>query len=534
MRYRRLAVLGATALLGAAVLPPAAASTAASDDGLQLSLLGRYESGAFGEGAAEITAYDPGTHRVFTVNAERGTVDVLDLADPAHPVKVAELETPGANSVAVSRGLVAVAQQAEVATQPGTVAFFRASDGRKLHEVTVGALPDALTFDPYGVQLVVANEGEPDGYCGEANTDPEGSVSVITLLRGWGPGTLHHTWVRTAGFTAWNGRENALREAGVRITGPGASAAQDLEPEFAAVSADGRTAYVTLQENNAVAVVDLWRAEVLRIQPLGLKDHSLPGSGLDASDKDGGVNIAPWPVMGMYMPDSIASFRSGHGRGRGGQYLVTANEGDAREYDCYEEEVRVKDLDLSPEVFNDAAALQENEALGRLTVTGESPRDAQGRVTELHSFGGRSLSVLDHRGRVVWDSGDELERLTAELHPEDFNTDNDENDADSRSDAKGPEPEGVTTGTVNGTPYAFVGLERIGGIAVYDLSDPRSPELAGYVNSRDFAGDPEAGTAGDLGPEGLTFVSAEDSPNGMPLLVVGHEVSGTTAVYQVG
>ena len=40
-------------------------------------------------------------------------------------------------------------------------------------------------------------------------------------------------------------------------------------------------------------------------------------------------------------------------------------------------------------------------------------------------------------------------------------------------------------------------------------------------------------TAGDLGPEGLVFIPAAQSPNGRPLLVVGNEVSGTTAVLQL-
>ncbi|MFI7277822.1 choice-of-anchor I family protein [Streptomyces sp. NPDC049879] len=524
MKHRRLAVLGTVAVLGATAVTPAAAHPHHRDHhggGLDLTLIGRYETGAFDEGAAEITAYDPRSERVFTVNAERGTVDVLDLSDPRRPRKVAELATPGANSVSVSGGLVAVAQEAADKTDPGTVSVFRARDGRRVDAVEVGALPDMVTFTPDGRRLVVVNEGEPDSYCADG-TDPEGSVSVVSLDR-----SGRVTGTRTADFRAWNGREDRLRAEGVRIYGPGASAAQDFEPEYAAVSPDGRTAYVTLQENNALATVDLLRGRVTRVEALGTKDHSRPGQGLDPSDEDGGARIGRWPVEGLYEPDALASFG-------GGRYLVTANEGDARDWDCYGEEVRVGDLALSPRAFPDAARLQQDDALGRLTVTGTSPRDAQGRVTELHAMGGRSLSVRDTSGRLLWDSGDDLERLIAERYPDDFNTDNTENDPDSRSDAKGPEPEGVTVGTVRGTTYAFAGLERVGGVVAYDLSDPRDPELAGYVNSRDFSGDPEAGTAGDLGPEGLTFVPAHDSPNGRALLIVGHETSGTTAIYQIG
>ncbi|WP_129841939.1 choice-of-anchor I family protein [Streptomyces sp. RFCAC02] len=528
MMYRRLAFPVVATALSAVVMAPGAAAHPRDGHGhgtdrgdLELTLLGRYETGSFDEGAAEITAYDARTERVFTVNAERGTVDVLDISDPAEPRKVAELDTPGANSVAVHDGTVAVAQEAGDKTDPGTVTLFRARDGRRIDAVTVGALPDMLTFTPDGRRVVVVGEGEPDSYCA-GGTDPEGTVSVLDLDR---HGRV--TGVRTADFRAWNGQEDRLREQGVRIYGPGASAAQDFEPEYAAVSPDGRTAYVTLQENNAIATVDLVRARVTRVDALGTKDHGTAGNGLDPSDDDGGAAIGTWPVSGLYEPDGIASFG-------GGRYLVTANEGDTRDGDCWSEEVRVADLDLSPEAFPDAAALQDDAALGRLTVTATSPRDAEGRVTELQVPGGRSLSVRDTRGRLLWDSGDDLERLMAERYPDDFNTDNTENDPDSRSDAKGPEPEGVTVGTVRGTTYAFAGLERFGGIVVYDLSDPRDPRLAGYVTSRDFGGDPEAGTAGDLGPEGLTFVPAADSPTGDALLVVGNETSGTTAIYRVG
>ncbi|WP_153427375.1 choice-of-anchor I family protein [Streptomyces alkaliphilus] len=559
-RARTAVLLAGTLALGAGLLAPSAAGAApkpgpkpapevpgGGDLDLDLNLIGRYVSGVYGESAAEITAWDPDTARLFVVSAVAGAVDVLDLSDPTDPRKVGELDAPGANSVAVHDGLVAVAREASPKTDPGTVAFFRASDLRPIREVRVGALPDALTFTPDGRRVVVANEGEPDSYCADG-TDPEGTISVITIPNGTRTTTLNGVRVATADFRAWNGREDELRAAGVRIFGPGASAARDLEPEYVAVSGDSKTAWVTLQENNAITVVHLPSARVTDIVPLGLKDHSLPGNGLDASDRDNAINITEWPVMGMYQPDSIAAFaapatggeagkgKPGKGGKRGGseEFLVIANEGDARDWGCYNEEVRVNALTLSPEVFPNAAELRNNANLGRLTVSVESPRDERGRVTELHVFGGRSVSVLDSEGRMVWDSGDHLERLTAELFPGDFNANNSGNDSfDTRSDNKGPEPEGVVVGTVDGTPYAFVGLERIGGVVVYDLTDPRAPRPAGYVNSRDFSGDAEAGTAGDLGPEGLTFIPAEESPNGRPLLVVAHEVSGTTTVYEI-
>ncbi|MFB4279928.1 MULTISPECIES: choice-of-anchor I family protein [unclassified Nonomuraea] len=518
MRTTTPLCLAAATMSVLAMLPATTAAARAERSGIELSLLGRYSAGAVGAGAAEITAYDAKTRRVFVVNAEQGTVDVLDLRNPRAPRKVATLATPGANSVAVHDGLVAVAQQAADKTAAGTVAFFDARTGKKQREVTVGALPDMLTFTADGRRVVVANEGEAASYCTGAVDDPEGSISVIDVRRGT---------VRTAGFRAWNGQEDRLRAKGVRISGPGVSAAQDLEPEY--ITIDKGTAWVTLQENNALAVVDLERATVRDIVPLGLKDHAQPANALDASDRDGKIDIRTHPVKGMYMPDAISHFGD-----RGRTYLVTANEGDSRDWECHTDEVRVKSAELSPTAFPNAAALKQDAELGRLTVLSDSPKDADGRYTELRVFGARSVSVRAADGSLVWDSGSELERLVARELPGQFNFDNEENDSfDSRSDNKGPEPEGVAVGEVRGRTYAFVGLERVGGVVTYDLSNPRKPALAGYVNTRDFAGDVEAGTAGDVGPEGVLFIDAHDSPTRKPLLVVGNEVSGTTAVYEI-
>ncbi|MFC3688318.1 choice-of-anchor I family protein [Aquipuribacter hungaricus] len=516
------AALAALVLVSVVLSPPAEAGRPGPAVGLEP--LGTYAGGGFEESAAEIPAFDPGTDRVFVVNAQAGTVDVLDVSDPTTPTKVGELATPGANSVAVAGGRVAVAEQAADVQAPGSVSFFDAATLARLSAVTVGSLPDMLTFTPDGRTLLVANEGEPSGY-GPGQTDPEGSVSVVDVRRG----VPTQADVRTAGFGGFDAA--ALRAAGVRLSGPGASVAQDLEPEYVTVDARSRTAWVSLQEANALAVVDVRTATVTDVLPLGTKDHSVPGAGLDPSDRDGGTMIGTWPVRGLYMPDAVASYQS-----RGRTFVVTANEGDARDYFGYGDEARVSSLVLSPDVFGGAAgvaALQAPAALGRLTASTTSPTDVQGRVTEIHAFGARSFSVRDAEGRLVFDSGDQLEQVVAARLPEAANSDNSENgSADSRSDNKGPEPEGLAVGRVAGRTYAFVGLERVGGIAVYDITVPSRSTFVDYVSTRDFSGDLEA-NGSDSGPEGLVFVPATSSPTGAPLLVVGNEVSGTTTVFEV-
>jgi hypothetical protein len=924
------AVHGLPNAASAALTPPNPASN------LVVSLLGRYT----GSGA-EIGAYDATTNRLFVTGPQ---LQILDITNPISPTLVVTVPI-AATSVAVKHGVIAAAVPADPAQDSGQV-FFLDADGATLKTVTVGALPDMLTFTPDGKKVLVANEGEPDGA-----VDPEGSVSIIDISGG-----IANATVATASFTAYNDRRVELLNRGVRIFPGAATVAQDFEPEYIAVSPDGKTAHVTLQEANALAVVDIATATVTRILPLGLKDwsHGLPrlttyrwqdlpalgqapsalagvedaalpdapagvqinlggfsglyfegkttsgalkfvthtdrgpngeptdlishiagkerpfpmpkfqpelvrfeldpntgafiiterigltqpdgvkmtglpnlqagaqgtvhtdevpidlfgnqlanrplgidpegivvapdgtfwmveeyrpsilhfdasgkllahyipqgtaasvgapvgtfgtealpevyaqrranrgfeaialdGStvyafiqsaldnpdsandaaskasrnlrivafdtisqtvaaeylynlrdtsgagdaktdkigdavalgggkflvverddrpgidankliyeidligatdihdpanlatvpagktleqlteaelaaagirpvakrvvtnlaplgytgvtkpeglalvdantiavindndfgmlaepiagdgtvrlnpdpepillglvhfdlpnGLDASDRDGDgggkrINIQSWPVFGLYMPDAIASFMAD-----GVAYYATANEGDARS-----EDKRIGSLALDPTAFPDAAALKQNAALGRLNASSiDGDLDGDGDYDRLAVYGARSFSIWDSAGNQVFDSGDAMERITAQMTPGLFNA----NDGapgkwDERSDDKGPEAEGVTTGVIGGRPHAFVGLERAGGgVMIFDVSQPVAPIFVDYVRSDD-----------DISPEGIIFVSAEDSPTGSPLLILTHEVSNTTTIYSI-
>ncbi|HEY9302494.1 MAG TPA: choice-of-anchor I family protein, partial [Phormidium sp.] len=454
--------------------------------------------------------------RLFVTNANANTIDVLSISDPTNPSLLFNIDLNpyggGVNSVAYSNNMFAIAVENAIAQDPGNVVFFDAS-GKFLNSVTVGALPDMLTFTPDGKKVLVANEGEPNS---NYTLDPEGSVSIIDLF---------DFSVKTASF-------NGVPVSGfVRQFGPNATLSQDLEPEYITVSADGKKAWVTLQENNALGILDIAEGKFEKIVGLGFKDHSLAKNSLDASDKDNKINITTYPnLFGMYQPDAIASYTA-----NGKTYLVTANEGDSRDYDAFSEEARIKDLLLDPTAFPNAAELQTDPKLGRLQVTNTlGDTDGDGDFDELYAFGGRSFSIWDESGNLVFDSGDAFEKITAERFPEFFNASNDDNQFDSRSDNKGPEPEGLTVAQFMGRTYAFIGLERIGGVMVYDISDPVQPVFIDYVNSnRNFLGNPKLGTAGDLGPEGLLFITAKNSPKGNPLLVLTNEVSGSTTIYSV-
>lgn len=509
-----------------------------------------HTDGQGGAGAAEIVAHDPVTKRLFVVNGVQGTLDVLDFSKADQPALIQTInsttlwaEAGGINSVAVNNGFVALAVQASVKTNPGKVIVLRASDLSVAGSAEVGALPDMLTFTPDGKIILVANEGEPNSYGQADSVDPVGSIGVIDVSGLSATGAPIVLPVRIAGFESFNSQKDTLLAAGVRIFGPGARVDQDLEPEYITVSADGKTAYVTLQENNALAVVDIAKASVTAIKPLGMKDHSLAGQGMDVSNEDGGTNtnsgtstirIAPVPVKGLYMPDAIASYTVG-----GKTYLVTANEGDAREYlgiPDGREDPRVRDYcgvsGFDPAVFGTASATLGNDSnLGRLRITmfpggTRTGKNSSGQCNELVAFGARSFSIWDADAKLVFDSGDQLEQLTRDVPNVAFNASNDNNTVDDRSPAKGPEPEAVVVGQFGSKHYAFIGLERVGGVVVYDVTNPQRPIFETYLNTR-------TGATGDRGPEGLALIKAEDSPTGKPLLVVANETSGTTAVLEI-
>ena len=642
--------------------PPAAERTPSK---ISLAFIDRYSSyDTFAEGAAEIPAYDALNKRGFVVNAKAGSVDVLSFDESGIPSLAETIRLDGVapvgvdlevNSVAVRNGVVALAVQDKVKTNKGYVAIFDATTLELLDAAAleqggkIGALPDNVTFTPDGKTVLIALEGEPsDDY----QIDPEGGVGVITLNADNTIGS-----VKIADFRAWNAGGKPLPDE-VRIYGQKTDAlgnvtpstvAQDIEPEYIAVSADSKTAWVTLQENNALGVLDIATATITDIKALGFKDlgksdssgksdsgfvsaHGAgnSGNGIDSDDEDGVINIEAKPgVLGMYLPDSIYAYAAG-----GATYLVTANEGDSRAwgeddnaywaFDAissdggasakmasskgFVEELRVKHLvnksglekrrdsdgDVPPQLMllagggllnpanfawcgavkGDPKGCRDDEVLGRLntswtigyqknpdgtpvlyTKAGELADgstafdDTRLMYDNIYAYGGRSFSIWDEDGALVWDSGDAIEQFLASsdcMLKADrsvpcatyFNSGHDEADAfDSRSDAKGPEPEGLTLGKIGDKTYVFVGLERMGGVLVYDITDPQAPKFQDYLNTREeWDVDPDVSNLngyGDLGPEGLVFVAAADSPTGKPMLIVGNEISGSTAVFEV-
>ncbi len=519
-----------------------------------LQFLGRYETGVFDEGAAEIVSFDTASGNLFQVNANSGEVDIISMSDPTSPTYVSSIDVAAAvanntsitttlgavNSVAVRDGTVVAVIAADAADEKGVAVFFSATDSSFLAAYEVGFLPDSVAISPDGTTVAIANEGEPND---DYTVDPVGSVTIIDISAGVASATV--TDVDFTDFNAGGSRagelDPAIRIFGIKAGNVPSTVAEDLEPEYVAFAPDSTKVFVSLQENNAMAVIDVATPGVDELWSLGFKDHNRLGNELDASDRDNGVNIRNWPVMGMYQPDTIATYAF-----QGTTLIVTANEGDTRDYDGFSEEARIDDLILDPTAFPDAASLQADANLGRLlTTTANGDTDGDGDVDVIYSVGARSFSIYTADGERLYDSGNQFDLITANRLEDNFNNDNDENDGDSRSDAKGGEPEAVAIGTIGGGTFAFIGLERTGGIMVYNISNPHSPRFVQYVIDRDFSEEPSLGDndkdgieesnplAGDLGPESIVFIAAADSPNGKDLIVVGNEVSGTTAIYQV-
>lgn len=520
---RPLMTTGLVLLLVATAGLQAEAKAAQGPSSVHLTQAGLYTDGRLA--AAEIVAHDPRSEQLFVVNGFTNEIDVLDFSDPAHPTLTATIALAaygsGVQSVAVhakspDRSLVAAAVASHDRATPGSVVLFTTA-GEHVATYTAGFLPDMLTFTHDGERILVANEAEP--YCvGSTFVDPYGSITIIDLR----DGTVAD--LRFADLPA------GTIDAAMRTFGPSAGLPQDIEPEYITVAKDDRTAFVSLQENNAIAILDLDAPAIVSVRSLGLKDHSLPQNAFDASERDGRIRIQDWPVQGMYMPDSLAAYEA-HGE----TFVVSANEGDARDYPCYSEERRVRDITLDPTAFPNRATLRDNANLGRLkTTTGGTDLDADGDFDRILSYGARSFSIWNAQGEQVFDSGADFERVVAEQHPAWFNANHEANDAstfDSRSDDKGPEPEALALGRIASRTYAFVGLERMGGIMVYDVTNPEAPSFVEYVNDREF-GAPMA-QAGELGPEGMVFIAANDNSLKVPLLVVANEISGSTSIYRV-
>ncbi|MES2502729.1 MAG: choice-of-anchor I family protein [Pseudomonadota bacterium] len=427
---------------------------------------------------SEIAAYDSITNTIWVAGIVG--VDVLNATNGSLVQHINTSSFGSINSVAISNGMAAFAIESSVQTNAGVVKLFDTTSRSLVsgvNSISVGALPDMLTFTPDGSKLLVANEASPSTYGTRIGTtiprsynpaalDPVGSVSIIDVNT--------RTVTATPGFVG-------VTQVGSNIR---TNTGMDFEPEYIAVNAAGTKAYVTLQEANAIGILDLNTNSFEKIVGLGTKDFSLPGNTIDTRD-NGTINFVSANVKGLYMPDGITAYEAG-----GATYLVTANEGD----------FRADDGDRS-----NASTVGATGDLADLRIS-----NTDSTPGNLFAAGGRSFSILDANGTLVFDSGDFLDKKAAELGIYD----------DERSRQKGVEPEGVELFNLNGRVIAAIGLERTlkGAVALYDITDPANATFLDMIV-----------TDGDLAPEGLEAFTI----NGKSYLAIANEVSNTTTLYSL-
>ncbi len=491
---------------------------------IKLNYVGSFDPSGANTSTCEIVVHDPISQKIFTTSAVAGFLDIIDFSNPLVPTVVNSISMipyGGITSVAVKNGIVAVASPNADEQLNGSVVFFNTS-GQFQKQVTVGALPDMITFSPDGNKVLTANEGQPNlAY----TIDPEGSVSIIDVSVGIS--NLTQANVTTLLFDGYNANEAAIVASGVRKVKSTSTLSQDLEPEYITITPDSQKAWIVAQENNAIIELNLTSNTLGSIWALGTKDISLFGNGMDISDNNGQVLIANWPLKALFHPDGIVNFAV-----NGVNYLATANEGDERDISGFSERTTVGNSGyiLDPAIFPNASVLKQTYNMGRFRVSNAiGNTDADSQFEEIKCLGSRSFSIFNaDTKQIVFDSGDDFEMYTAKNFSTIFNANHENNTPKGRSAAKGPEPEGITTAAIAGRLFAFISLERIGGVMVYDITDPNNVTFVDYKNSRSTSA-----YAGDQGPEGITYIPASQSPTNKAYILVANEISGTITTFEI-
>ena len=503
-----------------------------------------------GEGSGEIATFHPGSKRIFATNGVKNAIDIFDISNVAAPKKVGSLSlSPYGNdvtSVAAGRDVVVAAvlvtetfsATGAPSTPNGKLVVFD-TNGKVLSSPDIlGVLPDSVTFAPNGTTALVAIEGQP--VCAKDDpattakedtdylkaSDPEGGVSIVDLTNPAAP------VVKFAGFKQFNVAQ--MKAKGIAVSSVVNNVAKDFEPEFI-TAVDNKYAYVTIQEANAIGKLDIEAASFESVTRAF--ESKLSVIARDTSDRDSGAGLRNYAnVVGASQPDAIASFKVGSGH-----YFVTANEGDAREYTCLNDDLRGSSLKVDSRRFPNWSTLSANAALGRAKVNPTiGDRDGDGDIDTIHLRGSNSMTMY-RNGIALWDSGELLDQIQIKAfgvaningsHSLSSDKSTMNYVGQDRSDDKGSEPEGVAVGMVGNTRVAILGLERMTALAVFDITQPRSPVFQEWLQMLPAKATP-AKDVKHWSPEGIVFVSADKSPSGKALIITSYELSGSISIHQI-
>ncbi|MFZ9205343.1 MAG: choice-of-anchor I family protein [Candidatus Nanopelagicaceae bacterium] len=503
-----------------------------------------------GEGSGEIATFHPGSKRIFATNGVKNAIDIFDISNVAAPKKVGSLSlSPYGNdvtSVAAGRDVVVAAvlvtetfsATGAPSTPNGKLVVFD-TNGKVLSSPDIlGVLPDSVTFAPNGTTALVAIEGQP--VCAKDDpattakedtdyskaSDPEGGVSIVDLTNPAAP------VVKFAGFKQFNVAQ--MKAKGIAVSSVVNNVAKDFEPEFI-TAVDNKYAYVTIQEANAIGKLDIEAASFESVTRAF--ESKLSVTARDTSDRDSGAGPRNYAnVVGASQPDAIASFKVGSGH-----YFVTANEGDAREYTCLNDDQRGSSLKVDSRRFPNWSTLSASAALGRAKVNPTiGDRDGDGDIDTIHLRGSNSMTMY-RNGIALWDSGELLDQIQIKAfgvaningsHSLSSDKSTMNYVGQDRSDDKGSEPEGVAVGMVGNTRVAILGLERMTALAVFDITQPRSPVFQEWLQMLPAKATP-AKDVKHWSPEGIVFVSADKSPSGKALIITSYELSGSISIHQI-
>ena len=503
-----------------------------------------------GEGSGEIATFHPGSKRIFATNGVKNAIDIFDISNVAAPKKVGSLSlSPYGNdvtSVAAGRDVVVAAvlvtetfsATGAPSTPNGKLVVFD-TNGKVLSSPDIlGVLPDSVTFAPNGTTALVAIEGQP--VCAKDDpattakedtdylkaSDPEGGVSIVDLTNPAAP------VVKFAGFKQFNVAQ--MKAKGIAVSSVVNNVAKDFEPEFI-TAVDNKYAYVTIQEANAIGKLDIEAASFESVTRAF--ESKLSVTARDTSDRDSGAGPRNYAnVVGASQPDAIASFKVGSGH-----YFVTANEGDAREYTCLNDDLRGSSLKVDSRRFPNWSTLSASAALGRAKVNPTiGDRDGDGDIDTIHLRGSNSMTMY-RNGIALWDSGELLDQIQIKAfgvaningsHSLSSDKSTMNYVGQDRSDDKGSEPEGVAVGMVGNTRVAILGLERMTALAVFDITQPRSPVFQEWLQMLPAKATP-AKDVKHWSPEGIVFVSADKSPSGKALIITSYELSGSISIHQI-
>jgi hypothetical protein len=550
---------------------------------VNLTLLGRYSTGQFGVNAAGGVAYYGGNKTALIANRHTNRVEVVSLTNPATPQATAQIDASAAAATALNRAMgkitaVAAFDEADATkdrdriaitvsgagiADSGAVVIYKAADRSLVTVLQTGVGPKSVEFSHDGRYVVIANEGAP---APDYSVDPEGSIGVVDLMpTPVAPATTAPPAITVLDFVVFNavtpspsGSRQSEIPADVRFSNrPGvttqSSRAQDFEPETVTIDIQSRFAYISLQENNAMATVELNPPRIATIVGLGTKDFNTDTSKLDASDQDERDDLLKHPVKGFRQPGGLLAYRNANEI-----LLISANTGAPRMLPGFDETTRAASLNLDAAVFPPADMLQDNAKLGRLNVSASEgnapatttpppgvPQDPD--FESIFTYGARSFSIMLTSGVTVFDSGEDFERITLQQLATNFNSAANANGSgDTRSDDQGPAPKALALGQIEGATFAFIGLSEVGGVMVYALdASLRGARFLEYKKDREFNvvvsntdgngdGAPDTNPAvGDLGPTQMIFVPVSAAPTADSLLLVANAVSGTTTIYAV-